>query len=246
MAKRNRDTLKNYFKSGVRPSEQAFGDLIDSSLNRLDDGFSGSPGTGIELSPLTDNGVVLSTYRTPKDEKPVWEMAIQKESGDLQIRQCENSENPVSKLTLKNKDDEDSKTGDVVFDGTIHSPGRKGSYIADKVPADGKWHDLLGKDSDLIEGCWAFEIVAGCGGERGKGKYALLVAIAVHCYGSRPRIKKVASNFGVFGNRLCLRWVKVKDMNTCKLQMKTFFDYRDGTMIKYQISKLWDNPTFEM
>ncbi len=241
MAKRNRDTLKNYFRQGGRPTQQAFEDLIDSTLNTLDDGFSGSPKIGIGLSPLTEDGVVISTYRAPGDQNAAWEIAILKNNGDLQIRRCDEGKS-IPVLTIKHQPDKGNEAQDVIINGTISSPGRKGSYISAEIPADGKWHDLLGDDSKLEEGCWAFEIVAGCG-EHNRGRYALLTATAIHCFGSRPRIQKVRSNFGLFGNKICIRWVKLKNRYTCQLQMKTFFKYGEGTMINYHISKLWDNPT---
>jgi hypothetical protein len=108
---------------------------------------------------------------------------------------------------------------------------------------DGLWHDIL-KESELEEGCFAYDIIAGCG-ERNKGRYALLSATAMHCYGSRRRIKKVRSNFGLWGSRLCLRWVKVKDRFTCRLQIKTSQRYGYGVMINYEIAQLWENNTMK-
>lgn len=37
MAKRDRNTLKSYFKCGNMPQEEHFSDLIDSVLNLVDD-----------------------------------------------------------------------------------------------------------------------------------------------------------------------------------------------------------------
>lgn len=240
MARRNRDTLKDYFRQGKRPNEQDFADLIDSTLNTLDDGFDSSPQIGIGLTPLTDDGVIISTYRNPGDVQAAWEIAIDRKNGDLQIKRRIDSESqPI--LTLKYPTDESGNDVDIILDGTIHSRGRKGTFKSGKAEADGKWHDILSKADRMEEGCWAFEVVAGCG-ERNKGRYALLVATAMHCYGSKPRIKRVRSNFGLWGNKICLRWVKEKDRFNCKLQIKTYFKYGKGTMINYQITNLWDNP----
>lgn len=240
MARRNRDTLKDYFRRGKRPDEQAFADLIDSSLNTLDDGFNHSSQIGVGLTPMSEEGVVISTYRNPEDAQAIWEIAVDRKSGDLQIRRrIEMVSNPV--LTLKYHAGESQHDSDIVFNGTVHSRGRKGSYKTGKVNADGKWHDILSQADRMDEGCWAFEIVAGCG-ERNKGRYALLVATAMHCFGSRPKIRKIRSTFGIWGNKICLRWVKEKDRFSCKLQIKTYFKYGEGTEIDYQIMSLWDNP----
>ena len=243
MARRNRDTLKDYFKQGHRPTQQAFEDLIDSNLNTLDDGFSSSPQIGIGLAPQTDKGVVISTFLKPGDIHPIWEIAVDPDKKDLIIRRREGDKPPQPAITIKYQ--ESGRSGyhakDVVVDGFVHSTGRKGNFITGKIPADGKWHDLLDDKQLEDEGCWMFEVVAGCG-QRNKGRYALLSALAMHCFGSRRRIRKTRSNFGLFGNRICIRWVKIKGSFSCRLQLKTLFKYDLGVMIDYQIGSLWDNP----
>ena len=242
MAKRNRETLKNYFRQGKRPSEKDFEDLIDSTLNTLDDGFSGSPQIGIGLAPHSQHGTIISTYRNPGDANPVWEIAIDKENGDLQFKR-QQDEDSRKVFTLK-YDPENINSQEIVVEGTICSPARKGTYKTGTVPADGKWHDLLGEEKLLQEGCLAFEVVAGCG-ERNKGRYALVVATVLHCFGSKPRIHMVRSHFGYFGHKIALRWVKIKGRFTCRLQIKTRSEYGEDTVIQYQITNLWDNPFME-
>ena len=242
MAKRNRETLKNHFRQGEKPTQQAFEALIDSTLNTLDDGFSGSPHIGMGLSPLTDQGVILSAFRSPGDQYPAWEFIIDKNTGNLHVQHSEDcSSQPV--FTIKNNQDDDKNNPEVEVNGMVRCQGIKNNNITGQAPADGKWHDVL-KEADPEEGCFALEIVAGCG-ERNKGRYALLSATAIHCYGSRRRIRKVRSCFGLWGNRICLRWVKIKDRFACRLQIKTVFRYGEGTMIDYQIARLWDNPSMK-
>lgn len=243
MAKRNRKTLKNFFKEGKRPTEKDFEDLIDSTLNMLDDGFSGSPQIGIGLAPLSQHGTIISTYRNPGDTNTVWEVAINKNNGDLQIKRC-NEKNAQPVITLKYERDNNSHTQEVCFDGILCSPARKGTFKCGTVAADGQWHDILGEADKLQEGCWAFEVVAGCG-ERHKGRYALMVATALHCFGNKPRIHKVRSHFGYFGHKISLRWLRVKGTFTCKLQIRTRSQYGDGVLIQYQIANLWDNPLMD-
>ena len=52
MASKNRETLKNYFKKGGFATEKEFSDLIDSSMNLIDDGISMTPRQGLKLNPL--------------------------------------------------------------------------------------------------------------------------------------------------------------------------------------------------
>ena len=251
MPLKDRKTLKQYFESGKKPSQQAFDDLIDSALNTLDDGFIGSPSIGIGLTPKNDEGVVISTFKSgtgEQDERfPNWQVALSRESGDLEFRRCEEG-NTTPAMTIRYdlpKSGNEGKTEhEILINGTVCYSGRKGAYITGEVPADGQWHDMLGETSSLQDGCWAFEVAAGCG-DRNSGRHALLFAIATHCFGSRPRIKKVRSNYGSWGYRLCLRWVKTEGKFTCQLQIKSFFRYNEGAKIKYQIAKLWDNPSME-
>ncbi|MBB4036625.1 hypothetical protein GGR21_002531 [Dysgonomonas hofstadii] len=251
MPAKDRKTLKQYFEQGKKPSQQAFDDLIDSSLNTMDDGFIGSPTIGMGLTPINDDGVIISAFtnNTGKDDDKSlhWQVALNRDSGNLEIRRCKEG-NIAPAMIIKHeisKSESKKSTGhETQFNGLINYQGRKGSYITGEVPADGRWHDMLGERSDLQDGCWAFEIVAGCG-DPNCGRHALLVATAIHCFGSRPQIKKTRSNYGLWGNRLCLRWVKMEGVFTCQLQIKTFFKYNEGTNIKFQIAKLWDNPLME-
>ena len=241
--RRNRDTLKEYFKNGSRPTESAFRDLIDSMLNTLDDGFSSSPQIGIGLAPQTDKGVVISTFLKPGDIHPIWEIALNSANKDLIIRRRDGDTAPQPAITIKYEDDRlaGQHGGDVVVNGLVHSIGRKGAFATGHVPADGKWHDLLNEKQVGHEGCWMFEVAAGCG-HHNKGRYALLSALAMHCFGSKRRIRRTRSYYGLFGNRICIRWVKVKGSFACRLQLKTLFKYDEGVMIEYHISSLWDNP----
>ena len=52
MALINRQTLKNYFQKGGFATEKHFVDLIDSSLNVVDDGISINQKQGLKLNPL--------------------------------------------------------------------------------------------------------------------------------------------------------------------------------------------------
>ncbi len=239
MVKRNRKTLKESFRKGYRPTEQDFENLIDSTINILDDGLSKQADTGMGLAPLHDNEAVLSVYRQPGEEVPVWVVALDKETGDLKIGRSA-SEGTVPLLTLS--PDGQVQIGreeaEVRLSGLLRLPGRQGSFLSGEIPADGHWHDV----TDLLEGCWALEVVAGCG-RRHTGKYALLAATAVHCFGKRARVRKIRSHYGSFGNKLCIRWVR-KGF-TAKLQLKTQFRYGDNIRIRYHISRLWDLPLME-
>lgn len=239
MAKRNRQTLKKSFSRGHKPTERDFENLIDSTLNILEDGFSKSPESGIELSPLVgEKRVIMSVFRESGNPNPEWEISIGT-AGELKILQFgEDASTPAITLNTDGSIEFGSEGKNVILKGDLANPGRKGTYIQNSVPANGRWHDASGE----LEGVCALEIVAAAGRKR-SGKHAVLVALATHCFGGRPRIKKITSCYGMFGNKIKLRWVK--QGLACKLQIKTIFNYGEDIQIHFQISRLWDNPLME-
>ncbi|MCA8991596.1 MAG: hypothetical protein KDA88_06435 [Planctomycetaceae bacterium] len=67
-----RDTLKDKFSTGQKPTEQDFANLIDSSFNQADDGISKSPGSPLTIGPVEDTGDVLlfTAFKSSKLEDP--------------------------------------------------------------------------------------------------------------------------------------------------------------------------------
>lgn len=235
MPKRNRKTLKESFRQGRKPTQQDFENLIDSTINILDDGLSKQADTGIGLAPLQGNETVMSVYREPGDSKALWEIAVDNQTGNLKIGKC--SESGITPLlTLRTDGDVElgEENGQVHFSNQVNMSARKGSFQEwSNVPANGRWHDITPE----LEGCWALEVVAGAG-RRHTGKHALLVATAIHCFGKKPRIRATQSYYGSYGNKLKLRWVR--NGFKCKLQVRSFFGYGDDIQINYHITRLWD------
>jgi hypothetical protein len=234
MAKRNRITLKNFFVRGKMPTEEHFSDLIDSMLNIVDEGFEKTPKNGLSLAPLDEDGHVISIFQKIEDEESKWSVTLEKSTGNLIIRQFDG--NPLMVFS------QDGKIGigrelpqyQLQTTNTIGLHGRAGTYASGEVPADSQWQNVLETD----KGCFAFEIIAGCGKQQ-FGKYALLVATAIHCFGDHPRISKTQSHYGSRFNKIIIRWRKINGKSV--LQMKTRYDYGYGIMIRYNISSLWDD-----
>lgn len=234
MPKRTRDTLRESFKQGKRPTEQDFENLIDSTMNILDDGFSKSPETGMGLAPLLEKGTILSVFRKTSDSKPQWEIAIEQQEGNLEIRKHQDDKT-IPVLTMKTDGSvlygEEGKNS--VFGGSVTIPVREGVY-SQSVPADGKWHDITGD----LDGCQALEIVA-VAGRKNSGKHAVLMAFATTCFGENSKIKKIRSYYGQYGYKICIRWIKSEnDENQCRLQLKSKFHYGDEMKIDSHITSL--------
>jgi hypothetical protein len=259
MAKKNRSTLKHFFRRGALPSENQFGDLIDSMLNMIDEGFDKSPEYGVEISPLGNRSSVVSFFRHNDPEHPVWTISLDEPSGRLLIQSrlgdhapFRLSLSPDGRIGLNKKVPE----WDLDVDGVVASRGRIGTSEGKlKVPADGQWHSI----TDELTGCQAFEVVAGAGGKEGDGNYALMHAFAVNAYNPsgpffnflnlKKRIRYQQAYYRSLGNKLKLRWiVKDRSRHTYQLQLRSNGDYggtRDNKKyeIRYYITELWFDPT---
>ncbi len=247
MARRNRETLKNYFTYGARPTQQEFADLVDSSLNILDDGFSKDPERGVELSPAQGKDTLVSFFGESIVSDPQWEISIDREGGNLHIKRVSGEvKTSLLKLNTDGSVELGEKGREILFPGVLKSPIRRGTLLQGEVPADGRWHDLEEPDVEkkmvpkIWTGCQALEIVASAG-IAGSCRHAILIAHAATCFGKNSKIKKVSSRYGCYGNRIRLRWRRVNgESYMCKLQMKTVLKYGDEGVIRFYVTSLWE------
>lgn len=199
-----RDTLRKFFAAGSLPTQEHFGDLIESMLNMRDEGFRKTPDNGMEVLSIADKPALMSFYRDRDPAQALWSVRYGSESDSLQLvggaaQQAESaavlSLVPAQAAGVPGSDDaarpglgapprvginttRPQQALDVA--GVVASQGRVGSYanhVARQLPADGQPHTLI----DHLTGCHAFEIMAGVGGE-GSGRYALLHAVALNTY----------------------------------------------------------------
>lgn len=232
MAERKRAVLKNIFQKGKIPTEQDFHSLIDSCLNKLDDGVAKTKGEGLKLQADGKQEELLSFYHNIKDLNPTWIISHLTDDGAQGLNISE--PNGGSRFFIE-------QGGNVGIgitrpqqrlevDGVVAMEGRIGNFAHGQVPADGKWHDLVVE----LNGFQAFEIIATASI---KGSHAILHAIALSAYGkSRPAINKTCGYFGSLRSKLDLRWTG--DYFNYKLQARTKKDYGDGVSISYNLSRL--------
>jgi hypothetical protein len=72
---KSRAVLRNYFKRGSLPTEQSFADLINSAVNRLDDGFAYSAQDGWQVAAPDETTRLLALYQDLKRleaNQPSW------------------------------------------------------------------------------------------------------------------------------------------------------------------------------
>jgi hypothetical protein len=274
MARRNRKTLKNYFALGALPTQSHFEDLVDSTLNIMEDGFSRSAANGIEISLVGEQSRLLSFFCDAQQmEKPDWSITCELQSGNLNFVQIagqtaedasssaqdkvdsdQETENPL--LTLTEEGRVGIKSTSPAFDldvnGTIRSTGRFGR--SGVVPADGEWHAITPK----LDGCHALEIIAGVGlSGKKKGRYAFLHAIAMNTYNptgwffnflnQKKKIRCTHAWYLSRADRMKLRWVKVDAelSHAYQLELKTLTSYGDEINIQFSVTELWSDWSME-
>ena len=81
MAKRNRSTLRNYFRKGKLPSEDHFSDLIDSTLNMQDEGFRKTPQDGLQISSQGSEDGLISFARNSEPTRTLWKVSFEHNGG---------------------------------------------------------------------------------------------------------------------------------------------------------------------
>lgn len=232
MSEKNRSSLINAFQKGKIPREEDFHDLIDSGLNKIDDGITRNKGEGLRLQAEGQNKELMSFYNNIRDLSPTWYINQKSEDGNDGFNIGE--PNGGSRLFIESGGNVGigitRPNHKLDVDGMVGMKGRIGYHAFGEVPADGKWHDVL---TDLNE-YQAFEVMATTGT---KGAHAILHAIAVCTYGkSRGGITATNGYFGRSRNRLELRWTGT--YFSFHLQIRSRRHYGEGVLIRYNISKL--------
>jgi hypothetical protein len=239
MAKQNRETLKRFFGAGKLPTEEHFADLVDSSLNIIDEGFDKTEEFGFEITPQKgsdDTENLISFFRKLTDKLPSWSISYHAKNAALQFihtdeitneRRTVLSLDKDGKVTVSGKefnehDLADSDFGDnpVRLDvgGAIRSPARVGVGLdsGSSVPANGEYQPITEK----LYGAQALEIVAKVE-LREEKRFAIVHAIALNAHNPSwrilnfwnrsKRIKIHQSYHSGPRDRLKLRWEAVKD-----------------------------------
>jgi len=243
-----REELKKFFRNGGLPSEQHFSYLIDSMVNKEDDGFSKDETNGMHLSSSGTSGRLVTFYTGIDEMEPLFYIdKSNQESRGLQLqyagkpKDMKEEENcfflqeggrlgvgkPVGalcKLDVK---------------GMIGMEGRIGTFSQQQqpctVPADGKWHPIL----EGLDHCQAFEVMARTG-IKGSGRFAIMHAIALSAYGhSWGKVRRTCAHYGFFWNKLNLRWRG--STHNYSLQLRSNSNFGNGVLIYYSITRLWDD-----
>lgn len=240
----DRNTLKEFFSTGKIPTQGNFENLIDSMINKLDDGFAKTADAGMQLAPELDSKRLVSFFDTTEKLKqniPSWyiEMVNNADTNGLSITDASTNKSALFLQAGGNVGiGTTTPSATLEVNGIIASKGRRGGYADASVDqatvlADGKWHTIAGK----LDGLQAFEVVASASGPKGQGNYAILHAIALSAYGdSKSRIHQTTARYkGIFRN-IDLRWHGT--LNSFALQIRTRKNFGKDIRIQFHLSQL--------
>nr|WP_320014346.1 hypothetical protein [uncultured Desulfobacter sp.] len=242
MDKKNRKTLKAYFKKGSLPSEQQFVSLIDSMLNTIDDGVAKNSEDGLKIASIGNSDKLIGFYKNIEMKSAIWSMEFDGSDNRLLFN---HSDHTILSLDPQGRVGVNTKKPETELDvrGTLASTGRMGNYPGKhsegKVLADGKPHTII----ENLDGCTAFEIMAGVGGAKKSGKYALLHALALNIYNAKSKVVVHQAHYGSRCNRLKLWWEG--EQHDYRLKIRTQCSYGEDIKINYQITELWFDPFME-
>ncbi len=241
----NRTTLKRFFSKGRIPSEVHFSNLIDSTINKIDDGFAKSVDHGLKLAPGGDSKKLISFFEDIKHNNPQWNISINPTETVKGIGIADEADKIRFFIASEGNVGIRTTTPNYEFDvsGTAGIQNRVGTFqeAQFEVAADSEWHIIL----DGLEGCNAFEIVAKAEGVRKRGKYAMAHAIAVNTHDSvSNKIRVTQAYYGWFWHRIKFRWKRSED-GKYRLEIRTVGHYgtdenNNVIQIKYHITSLWD------
>jgi hypothetical protein len=231
MAKLNRETLKNYFRSGQQPSEKAFADLIDSMVNIYDDDFSKDEEKMLKVAAQDDQRTVISIFTERKANEAGWNIDVEK-NGDLYIRSAEKDSQNAGFLAIR-------KNNKIEFNASeISLVGHTRQGISGTCPTDGKWYGI----SEARSGINMYEIRASYMGNN--NRYGTILAWASHCGAKKRKIRRMRPRSFFWQNKLQLKWMKVRDDRGNKIQCMLCLRsrYRNSTgIVQYSINHIWNH-----
>ncbi|HMC98538.1 MAG TPA: hypothetical protein VKH37_00245, partial [Ferruginibacter sp.] len=210
-----RKDLEEKFKDGTIPKEADFKSLINSMINKQDDGFSKDENNGFEIKITKPKSKkFISLYKDLNSPEVFF--SIEKDDhgtalilnplgDDDEADMIGNESIEDSALHKSFYFDTEGKLGigkmpedhmKLEVEGFVGMRGRVGTYKIGVAEANGRWQPII----EGLSNCKAFEVVARAG-KVNTGKFALLHATALATFGpKKSRIRKSSAHYGWFWN----------------------------------------------
>lgn len=263
MVKRDRATLRGFFGKGALPSAEHFSDLVESSLNTLDDGFNKTPHDGIQLYTLDNKDALMSLYRGGGNIETTLANWLIKFNEDAleNIDVIANPAIPEKRKTVLSLDSH-GRVGinnhlpqhTLDINGTLATRSLRG--VEEKpVLANGNWYDI----TDGLQGVQSFALSAAVG-IPGTDMRAALRCTAIGIFEKTSSWKQIFSRsrrfktqhvyYSSFSHRIRIRWCKRGDLYYLQLGTKCDYKYfaekyhkpvNDGIRVRYHLSSLWQD-----
>lgn len=252
-----REQLKKKFKV-ANIGYESYRALIDSAVNKKDDGIDIDERDGLRLAARTDTKKLLSFFDDRTDNKPQWSIRLNPENIlGLDISHV-SAEGATFFLTVEGGSQEDelgavrlglgTNKPQYTLDvrGTVSMKTRVGAFKVGKVPADKKWYTIL-DESHGLSNCQAYEIFAHIN-DNDTERYALTHAVILISKGRRGetiRITRASSKYfwGKFLNKIKFRWKRVYGKYVIQIKARDHMGYNSVGQTKniyFRVTKLWD------
>ncbi|MFZ6010886.1 MAG: hypothetical protein ACOYXT_11130 [Bacteroidota bacterium] len=256
MPAQSREQLKKYFRNGNLAREEYFADLIDSTVNKVNDQLDITPTGGWNLVAASVSKRFISFFRNNdqlhQQAPSFFFQQITEEKGGEGFSLSSATGNGASKSLLYVKKEKSAggatagkigintsqPTVELDVNGSVGMKARVGRYMDPTVNpsslvADGKWHKVMMG----LKGLNAFEILAGTAGN-GK-QFSMVYTVAMNTSGRNGVVKPIQQVRSGWFDRMQLRWAKSSD-GTYSLEVRTARKYANKPLIQVRITKLWN------
>lgn len=253
-----RAQLKKKFEA-ANIGYESYRALIDSSINKKDDGIDIDEIDGLRLSPNSDSARLLSLFSDRTANSAEWFIRLNPDNNRGLDISSELTEGRSLFLTVDENDlDEEMQptikigvgkmkpqyTLDV--DGTVAAHARVGTFKASSIPADKQWHTIL-SETDGLTDCQAYEIFAHIY-DNDSERYALTYATLLIAKGRRSeriKITRASSRYlwGRFLNRIKFRIKREYGKDVVQMKARDHYGFSatgKPKSIFFRITKLWD------
>ena len=221
--RKDRNTLKAYFRKGETPTEEQFAELIDSMTNLVEDGQIVRTSTGWAFYPKHGGSLDISLYtdETITEQPPVWmisvtpekKLLIKNEQGDTILEAAQDKSFILhGDLTVKNK----------IIASAYQTTGGGGitpGGVDLVVPADKHWHNLPLENSSEGFGICVYRIYASfC--ERGTGLCQLTRVTATWLNFMEQQIESKEKHWWGWSGGVCFRWQEINGKPCLQMRSK--------------------------